>query len=40
MFLRSNDTMKGKSYVFSGFKQKNNLILLCFKIKLKQNSCD
>ena len=38
MFWRPNDNMKGKSYVFGGFKQKNNVCLVHLEWKLQQDS--
>ena len=38
MFWRPNDSMKGKCYVFSGYKQRNKLCLVYLECKLQQDS--
>ena len=38
MFWRPNDSMKGKCYVFSCYKQRNKLCLVYLDFKLQQDS--
>ena len=37
MFWTPNDTVKGKSYVFSGDKQRNNVCLVYLECKLQED---
>ena len=39
MFRKPNDGMKGKCYVFSGYKQKNKVFLVYLEKKLQQDRC-
>ena len=37
MFLTKNDSMKDKSYVFSGYKQRNNVCLVYLECHLQED---
>ena len=37
MFWKANDSMKGKCYLFSGYKQRKNLCLVYLECKQQQD---